>query len=99
MISPINALISVIDDLISQSSQFKVTICTEYRDNKCTSGYLAVNDQIICYTVELPWKDNERSVSSIPEGTYGAKLRYDHSDLWRLELLNVPGRSNVQIYV
>lgn len=25
---------------------------------------------IICKTLELPWKDNERSVSCIPEGTY-----------------------------
>lgn len=78
---------------------FKLTVYREYPDKKCTSGYLAVNDKIVCYTVEKPWKDNKENVSSIPAGTYNGKLRYDHNDHWRIELLDVPGRTNIQIHV
>ncbi|WP_299664694.1 DUF5675 family protein [uncultured Polaribacter sp.] len=43
-----------------------------------TNGTLFVADQsfdlaqdkFICQTIELPWKDNQRSISCIPEGTY-----------------------------
>ncbi len=81
------------------ADSFKVTIYREYPGNKCTSGYLAVNGQIIAYTLERPWADNNQNISSIPAGTYPATLRYDHADAWRIELQNVPGRTNVQIHI
>jgi hypothetical protein len=78
---------------------FRISIYREYPGLRCTSGYLAVNGQIIVYTLERPWKDNQQNLSSIPAGTYPAILRYDHSDQWRIELQNVPGRSNIQIHI
>src|SRR5207244_13465463 len=71
----------------------------QYPDSKCTSGYLAVNDEIICYTLEKPWKDNSQNISSIPAGTYQGIVRYDHADHWRIELQDVPDRTNVQIHI
>ena len=85
--------------LVGQAADFKVSIYREYPGKKCTAGYLAVNGQIITYTVERPWADNLQNISSIPAGTYPAILRYDHTDHWRIELQNVPGRTNVQIHV
>ena len=35
-----------------------------------TLGRLYCDDEWMCYTIERPWKDNERRVSCIPEGTY-----------------------------
>jgi hypothetical protein len=81
------------------SSDFALTVYRQYPSAGCTSGYLAVNDQIVCYTLERPWADNQQNISSIPAGTYDGALRYDHSDHWRIELQNVPGRTNVQIHV
>lgn len=81
------------------SDTFKVTIYREYPGQKCTSGYLAVDNKIIAYTLERPWADNQQNISSIPAGTYPGTLRYDHTDAWRIELQNVPGRTNVQIHV
>jgi len=78
---------------------FKVTIYRQYPNNKCTSGYLAVNDKIICYTLERPWIDNLQNISSIPAGTYKGFLRYDKGDRWRIELEGVPDRTNVQIHI
>ena len=55
-----------------------------------------------CYTLELPWKDNENRVSSVPEGTYTVEFRaaeesgsydYDH-----FILRGVEGRSYILIH-
>jgi len=83
---------------IATPSDFRLTIARKHRSGTCTSGYLAVNGEIIAYTLELPWRGNAPLISSIPDGSYGAILRYDHADNWRIELSGVPGRGNVQIH-
>lgn len=40
-----------------------------------TFGNLFVDGVDFGFTVELPWKDNERNKSCIPEGTYPFRLR------------------------
>jgi len=82
-----------------QATDFKITIFRQYPSGQCTSGYLAVNDSIICHTLEKPWVDNQQNISSIPSGKYKGILRYDHSDHWRIELLNVPNRTYIQIHI
>lgn len=77
---------------------FGLTIARKYKSAECTSGYLAVNGNIIAYTLELPWQGNAPLISAIPDGTYGGTLRYDHSDKWRIELTGVPNRTSVQIH-
>ncbi len=47
--------------------------------------------------LELPFIDNINNVSSIPAGSYPAKVRTDGHKGWRLEL-TIPSRSNVQIH-
>lgn len=82
----------------AQVSTFKLTIARKYKGDKCTSGYLAVNGDVIAYALELPWKNNAPLISAIPDGTYPGTLRYDHADRWRIELSGVPGRTSVQIH-
>jgi hypothetical protein len=82
----------------ANAEDFTVTIHREYSDQKCTSGYLAVNGTIQAYTLELPWQGNKPLISSIPSGTYKGVLRYDHTDQWRIELQGVPGRTVVEIH-
>ncbi|MBL0740995.1 DUF5675 family protein [Chryseolinea lacunae] len=70
-----------------------------------TLGELVVhnNDQEIfrCKTLELPWKENRRNISCIPEGTYTVKKRratrtrkYNH-----FHVLNVPNRNSILIHI
>jgi hypothetical protein len=73
-----------------------------------TLGSLYFNGKLMCKTMELPWKDNQRSVSCIPEGVYevtkeapipandpkGRKER----PYWHFRIHNVPGRSGVLIH-
>lgn len=81
-----------------QSSTFSVIIARKYKGSNCTSGYLAVDGAVIAYALELPWKNNAPLISAIPDGIYSGILRYDHPDLWRIELTGVPGRDHVEIH-
>ena len=38
-------------------------------------GELFVNGERMCDTLELPWKDNQKSISCIPAGKYPVRLR------------------------
>lgn len=94
----VTALISAAMTAAALAVDFNLAVYREYPGQLCTSGYLAVNGSIISYTLERPWQDNQQNISSIPAGTYPGILRYDHKDHWRIELQNVPGRTNVQIH-
>lgn len=78
---------------------FELTIERKLSSTNCTMGYLIANGQVICYTLELPWKDNLNNISCIPLGTYNGILRYDKTDEWRIQLENVPNRTGVQIHM
>ena len=43
--------------------------------DKSTIGELFLNGERFCDTLELPWKDNQRSISCIPEGQYKVRIR------------------------
>ena len=58
-----------------------------------TNGKLECEGKLISYTIELPWKRNERGISCIPEGIYRIKKRYSPKFKWHLEILNVRNRS------
>lgn len=57
-----------------------------------TNGKLECEGKLICYTIELPWRDNETKVSCIPEGKYFIKKRYSRKFQWHLEVIDVKNR-------
>jgi hypothetical protein len=58
-----------------------------------TNGKLECEGKFICYTIELPWMENQKRVSCIPEGKYFIKKRYSNKFKWHLEVTNVVNRS------
>lgn len=62
------------------------------------NGSIYCGDILICHTIELPWKDNERKTSCIPEGRYELKKRYSPKFKWHLLVQGVPGRSVILIH-
>ena len=65
-------------------------------------GRLSVNGLFVCYTLEEAWRNNQRSISCVPEGTYEAFLRYTSQKSkreWCVQLENVPNRSAIQIHI
>lgn len=65
---------------------------------KGTNGELLLNGGRLCYTIELPWRNNERQVSCIPEGKYELKKRYTPRFGKHLILLQVPNRSYILLH-
>jgi len=66
-------------------------------------GKLYVNATFMAHTLELAWRDNEKSISCIPKGVYDVRLRTARESASRdyLHLLveNVPNRSYILFHV
>lgn len=63
-----------------------------------TNGKLQCDGQFLCYSIELPWKMNERRASCIPEGKYFIDKRYSRKFGWHLEVKGVIGRQFILIH-
>lgn len=73
-----------------------------------TTGDFLVDGKVVAKTIELPWKNNQRGVSCIPEGEYlvtkeppipindpnGKKER----KYWHFRIHDVPNRSGILIH-
>ncbi len=58
-----------------------------------TNGTLFCSGNYLCHTIELPWKNNKRSISCIPEGVYEVEPRFSKRFKHHLILKDVKGRS------
>ena len=63
-----------------------------------TNGDLYLNGVRQCFTIELPWLNNQRRISCIPEGRYQLQKRYSPKFKWHIEVLEVKGRSGILIH-
>lgn len=65
---------------------------------KGVNGELWCNDSLICYCIELPWRDNVRSISCISEGEYLLEKRYSKRFGNHLLVKNVKARDLILIH-
>lgn len=65
---------------------------------KGTNGDILKDGLGLCHCIELPWKENEHSISCIPEGRYELRKRYSKKFDWHLEVINVEGRDLILIH-
>ncbi len=63
-----------------------------------TNGALFYKGRFMGFVIELPWKENKRSISCIPEGVYQLKARYSEKFKHHLQLQNVKGRSLILLH-
>ncbi|KYP12951.1 DUF5675 family protein [Flavihumibacter sp. CACIAM 22H1] len=63
-----------------------------------TNGMLSCGNELICYTIELPWQQNKRWISCIPEQRYQLLLRYSKRHQLHLLLKDVPNRTLILIH-
>jgi hypothetical protein len=63
-----------------------------------TNGKLEYEGKFICCTIELPWINNEKRVSCIPEGKYLLKKRYSRKFQWHIEVVGVKNRSFILLH-
>jgi hypothetical protein len=74
-------------------------IIREEFTNKSTIGSLYINGELMCDTLELPYKNNQRSISCIPSGEYKVRLRPARQsatrDYLHMILEDVPNRDYI----
>ncbi|QTD37105.1 hypothetical protein JL193_13410 [Polaribacter batillariae] len=63
-----------------------------------TNGVLFVNGKFLGFTIELPWIDNLKNKSCIPEGRYILKVRFSEKFKNHLVLENVNQRTLILIH-
>ncbi len=63
-----------------------------------TNGILTYRHEAICETIELPWRNNLRQISCIPEGSYRLMRRRHHKHGDLLAVVNVPHREAILIH-
>ena len=63
-----------------------------------TEGLFKINKVILCHSIELPWKDNQKNISCIPEGNYHIQFRKSKKYRNLLIVYGVPGRSWILIH-
>ena len=65
--------------------------------NRGILGILSKGDKEIARTLERPWKDNQKDISCIPEGSY--KVIRDTTGRFKWwKLVNVAGRGSIEIH-
>lgn len=63
-----------------------------------TNGKLYINGVFCCYTIELPWRNNQSNISCIPTGTYPLVKRTTKKRGPHLLVRNIPNRTLVLIH-
>ena len=85
--------------IISKRNNINLLILRDTFTENSTMGELFLNGERMCDTLELPYRDNQRSVSCIPSGEYQVRMRYPRESATReyLHLLvkEVPNRKYI----
>lgn len=63
-----------------------------------TNGTLTLNGQFVCFTIELPWRENAKNISCISEGVYELQPRLSIKHKAHLQVLDVYNRSQILIH-
>jgi len=66
-------------------------------DNE-TIGRLYIEHEPFCFTLEPPWKGNQRQVSCIPAATYDCIWQRSPRFGWTFQIINVPDRTRILIH-
>src|SRR6478752_506485 len=63
-----------------------------------TNGEIWHDGKLICKTIELPWKENAKKISCIPEGRYSLIIKWHKKLGWVILVQDVPNRKEILIH-
>lgn len=80
----------------------KATLSRTYKPEQTEGVFQLMNNDatvvFACKSLELPYKNNERKISCIPEGVYSVKKHQSPSQGLCFSISNVPGRDHILIH-
>lgn len=74
-----------------------VTLCRTARSDQGTEGILLAGE-FNCKTLELPWRDNRKQISCIPQGKYKVNIRNSNKYGRVYWVRKVPNRTYILIH-
>ena len=87
-----------------QNQTLKLQIDRKLKINKCMRGYLMTKSneekhaKVQCLVLEIPQIGATPKLNTMPAGTYKVKVRVEGDRGWRLEIMDVAGKSvNIRI--
>ena len=84
---------------ISNSNNINLLLLRDTFTDESTIGELFLNGERFCDTLELPYRDNQKSISCIPTGEYKVRLRLPRESATRhyihLLVKDVKDRSHI----
>ena len=84
---------------ISNSNNINLLLLRDTFSDESIIGELFINGERFCDTLELPYRDNQRSISCIPTGEYKVRLRLPRESATRhyihLLVKDVKDRSHI----
>jgi hypothetical protein len=86
-----------------KTNKNSLSMVRTHKEMEQTKGELFVLDEFAnvlfrCFTLELPWKDNQRKISCIPAGRYKVVPRFSQRFNNHLHILDVPERTFILIH-
>jgi hypothetical protein len=81
----------VINSKSTREPAMNLTLARTQLNANCTLGTITLPDGTVIYSLELPWKDNQKDVSCVPPGVYQL-IPYTspkHGSTWYLENLDL----------
>jgi hypothetical protein len=89
--------------ITSKINKVNLLLIRDTLTEQSTMGKLFLNGEQFCDTLELPWKENQRSISCIPAGEYNARLRLPRESATReyvhLLIKDVPNRDYILVHI
>tara|TARA_R100001594_G_scaffold93641_1_gene127892 strand:- start:90 stop:575 length:486 start_codon:yes stop_codon:yes gene_type:complete len=89
--------------ITSKPTSINLLLIRDTMTDASTMGKLFLNGEEFCDTLELAWKDNQRSISCIPAGEYKVRLRLPRESATRdyihLLVQDVPNRSYILVHI
>jgi len=95
--------VKYIKPITSKNENINLLLIRDTLNDVSTMGKLFLNGEEFCHTLELAWKENQRSISCIPAGEYDVRLRLPRESATReyihLLVKDVPNRSYILVHI
>lgn len=88
-------VIETLEEMIKRMSEETHLLLEREYHAGGTNGSIYIDGQFVCHTIELPWRDNQRRISCIPEGRYRLHKRNTARFGDHIYVAEVEGRSAI----
>ena len=76
-----------------------ITLTRLYNGDDCTIGVLSTTEEMLCFTIENPWRHNQKDISCIPVGHYRCEPHEGNKFKETWKVMDVEGRGGIVFHI